>query len=311
MAETTPGDKRWWIAINGASCEVCDVPLARPVTRPRAEQLIGFPTSEEATKAQKFCLTAPMEEVERYFSGLRARLDAGEVRVISHSNPDAPTKGKTMWLEAGEEAPEGARLLVDPLLESTALPPHTTVIVRDASVIEVDKPLPPEMATGIPHNAGQVRIAIDGIWHFLFVPRPTREEIDGVGTGRVQVRMVAERHTLMLLFKYGGLPWQEGFFNAHRLHPDDRVFPPDPGEGMGWLLRTVLVDCGTTVVRSMRALALSRKFSVNVLRAIEAQLALERDEAQHQREIKRMQSRPMDSLAGSAHIRFVQGETAN
>lgn len=56
-------DERFWIAINGASCAMTALPMRNPLLTPTPEQMLGFPTPEEARRAQHIYLTAPMEEV--------------------------------------------------------------------------------------------------------------------------------------------------------------------------------------------------------------------------------------------------------
>ena len=51
------GESYWWIAINGPSCARSNFPMRKPLVTPTPEQLIGFPTAEEAEQAQHTCLT--------------------------------------------------------------------------------------------------------------------------------------------------------------------------------------------------------------------------------------------------------------
>ena len=75
-------DERYWIAINGASCALTAFPMRHPFVIPTPEQLLGFPTLDEARKAQQVCLNAPMPEVKRFMQSLSADVMAGRVRVI-------------------------------------------------------------------------------------------------------------------------------------------------------------------------------------------------------------------------------------
>jgi hypothetical protein len=94
--------KRYWIAINGASCALTSMPFEEPVTVPVARQLIGFPTLEEAQEAQRVCLQAPMKEVDRFWERLRPDVHAGRVRVINPAQPEPPTHGATQWMEGSQ-----------------------------------------------------------------------------------------------------------------------------------------------------------------------------------------------------------------
>jgi hypothetical protein len=94
--------KRYWIAINGASCAHTSIPLLEPTTVPVARQLVSFPTLEEAQEAQRICLHAPIEEVNLFFDGLRPAVKAGRMRVIEPESPEPPTTGPTAWMERSE-----------------------------------------------------------------------------------------------------------------------------------------------------------------------------------------------------------------
>ncbi len=90
----------YWIAINGGSCAMS--PTVLPPTLkviPTPEQLIGFPTREEAEAAQTQCLNAPINEVRKFLEGLAGRVGR-DIAVIQPTNPGPPTHGQTMWLEA-------------------------------------------------------------------------------------------------------------------------------------------------------------------------------------------------------------------
>lgn len=89
----------WWLAVNGASCAACFLPIERERLQvsPNPEQLIGFRTSEEQRNAQSLLLEAPIEEVRDYMRSLRPRIDAGEVAYFCPKNPEPPTRGQTMW----------------------------------------------------------------------------------------------------------------------------------------------------------------------------------------------------------------------
>jgi|ERR1035438_8979699 hypothetical protein len=100
----TEAKKLYWIAINGATVARSMMPMVRPTTRPRAEQLVGFPTTEEATSAQQLLLTAPIKQAERYIADLGARVASGELRLIRPKNPEPPTREETSWTDAERDS---------------------------------------------------------------------------------------------------------------------------------------------------------------------------------------------------------------
>src|SRR5262245_28898099 len=96
--------KLYWIAINGSGCALSRVRWRNPATRPRSQQMFGFPTLQEAQEAQKICLTAPVEKVEEFFESLRPDVQSGRVAYRRPNSPEPPTRGQTAWMEAEDES---------------------------------------------------------------------------------------------------------------------------------------------------------------------------------------------------------------
>ena len=96
--------QRYWIAVNGSSCAMSAMAMRDPVVTPTPEQMWGFPTLEEAQKAQQICLTAPMADVIAFLEGLRQDIKSGRILYRSPENPGPQTRGETVWLDAQEAA---------------------------------------------------------------------------------------------------------------------------------------------------------------------------------------------------------------
>jgi hypothetical protein len=94
------GGKRYWIAINGASCALSSMPFREPVTVPVAQQYVGFPTLAEAQKAQSICLHGTQAEQKAFMRGFYPDIKAGRIRVIQPVAPQPPTHAPTMWMES-------------------------------------------------------------------------------------------------------------------------------------------------------------------------------------------------------------------
>ena len=73
----------------------------------------------------------------------------------------------------------------------------------------------------------------------------------------------------------------------------------------------ILVDARTGIVRSLRPLAMSRRFSCAILNAFERQKALPADDAAHVRETAWFRRKSTSALAADAIDRFEQGDTAS
>lgn len=90
----------WWLAINGASCAASNFPIEvkKLAIQPVPQIVIGYRTQQEALERQQFFLTAPIEDVQRYFhSELRGMVAAGRAFVQRLPNPEPPTDGPTVW----------------------------------------------------------------------------------------------------------------------------------------------------------------------------------------------------------------------
>ncbi len=92
----TERDAHYWIAINGSSCAMSELPWKLPVTTPVAEVMFGFKTVEEALIAQDICLRSPIGEVK---TNMGEWLKRSDVVCIRPRNPGKKTDGPTMWQE--------------------------------------------------------------------------------------------------------------------------------------------------------------------------------------------------------------------
>jgi DNA-binding response OmpR family regulator len=95
-------DERYWIAINHDSCALCSYPLKEPLVTPTPQQLFGFLTLEEAERAQRTCLMAPMKKVHKFIKDLAIDVKIGRVRHIRPEHPQPPTKEATAWTDSDE-----------------------------------------------------------------------------------------------------------------------------------------------------------------------------------------------------------------
>lgn len=88
----------YYIAINGPSCALSRIPWNEPpIVSPTPQQLIGFPTVEEAEEMQAACLHDAIPAVEKKLLDLVPRVEAGEVQILTNPHPEPPTTGQTIW----------------------------------------------------------------------------------------------------------------------------------------------------------------------------------------------------------------------
>jgi hypothetical protein len=91
----------YWIAINRDSCTSASLPLPDTVrVSPIPQSLVGFPNQEEQIEAQKFLLTAPIDQIPYRLKEWQQRPD---IKIIIPNNPQPPTRGKTLWTIDGAE----------------------------------------------------------------------------------------------------------------------------------------------------------------------------------------------------------------
>ena len=95
---------RYWIAVNGSSCATSSMPMRDPMVVPTPEQMWGFPTFQEAQKAQQIVIAAPMPDVIAFLQGLHQDVKSGRILYRRPENPGPQTRGETVWMDAQEQA---------------------------------------------------------------------------------------------------------------------------------------------------------------------------------------------------------------
>lgn len=195
-----------------------------------------------------------------------------------------------------------------------------TELLRMPAAVEEDLATPPFEMLMVGHayasrtrwpEGMELRIGPGGLELVMLFGKPTEAEVKAVTEGRIAIRLLTAPHTMMFLFRCGDGPWMDAPFSVHRVLPEERVCPPDPGEGYSWMATFILVDAESGIVRGLRPLAMSRRFSCAILNAFERQKAQPADDAAHLRETAWFRRKSTSALAAEAIDRFEQGDTAN
>ena len=160
-----------------------------------------------------------------------------------------------------------------------------------------------EAHTSLPEGS-HVHINEGGMAFRVSVSTWTDGELAKFHRGRFCMRLVSAPHTLLFLARFGDEQRMDAPFSVHRVPDDERLCPPDPPEGHGWLLTLIAVDSDDGVVTGLRQLTLSRSFSRAVLREYQKQFTVPADEAAHAREYARFRTKSTTSLANGAMDRF-------
>lgn len=175
-----------------------------------------------------------------------------------------------------------------------------------------------EVAVGSLYQAGarnflegaHVSITPGGVELAIFMDEPTVGEVQAIQGKSPAMYLVERPNTMLFLAQFGDL-WLDAPYSIHRIPAAFRGSPPAPLQGYGWLLTVVVVDAGTGIVRAMRRLALSNRFSNAALRVLAEQANRPADLEHHVREVVALRATPLPELAATACSRFVLGETAN
>jgi hypothetical protein len=204
--------------------------------------------------------------------------------------------------------PDGSRGVIssEPFVRASRVGDEPPFVMQS---IHVGAPYPGQyvpMSNGVHASIGPHGIALT-----IMIDQPTARELGAVQRGMLSMRLLTAPNTMMFLARLGDSPWMEAPFSVHRLPEEARITPPAPPEGYGWLVRLVVIDSRTGLVRVLRVLALTRAFSIAVLGEYLQQKANKADETAHGREVADMQRLPTAVLAERASLRFAQGADAN
>lgn len=110
----------------------------------------------------------------------------------------------------------------------------------------------------------------------LFYPQPSAHEVQAIKRGTVEVALYTEGDLLLLLHRFGDLPWSDSPYSWHLLRqalPEQATLPPPLGEGeeSRTLLTVILVNAATGVIRALRVVSLSPAFTTALHLAILSQ----------------------------------------
>jgi hypothetical protein len=117
------------------------------------------------------------------------------------------------------------------------------------------------------YRAGQHELTI-------FYNRPTPEEVEAFSRGEAEFALHYEGKIIFFLYKFGGLAWADANYSWHLVGENERrVPPPARSAEERALLNVLLVDASTGVLKAMRALTLSPRFTRALEHAIREQAA--------------------------------------
>ena len=122
--------------------------------------------------------------------------------------------------------------------------------------LEVGKPYDPEKKNyreEVKFDFGQ-----SGATLIIAFNSPSVKEIDHIKNSDIEVGVYPKDELLFMLFKFGTLNWIDAPYSVHLSEPFTLEEIP---EEMGYSLFIVLIDAATGIVKALRTIGLSTKFS--------------------------------------------------
>ncbi len=107
----------------------------------------------------------------------------------------------------------------------------------------------------------------------LFLPDLTEREIEQVRSGRAEFRIFIRGGLLILVYRFGDMPWSDASYNWHMVSEEEQTTPEDPVDPtMGAALTVLLIEANTGVIKAMRLIGLQHDFTLALHRLIRLQI---------------------------------------
>lgn len=138
--------------------------------------------------------------------------------------------------------------------------------------IQVGQPLNPTIYSWPPMP--EYNFLDSGHELILSFPRPRPQEITAVWEATAHFAFTVVGDIIVFQYRFGGaLPWSDCGYNWHRVSEDIRTLPDMPAPGERAMLRVILIDANTGIVKALRALTFSHTFIKRLHQAIREQAA--------------------------------------
>ncbi len=156
----------------------------------------------------------------------------------------------------------------------------------DLSIIAVGQPYDPDISAfseGTHYN-----FDVSGHWvHYLY-QNPTQREIESIQSGEAQFGLYTKGPIIFLLHQFGGMLWNDSPYSVWLVSEESRKIPDEsPGHA---LLKVVMVDTATGIVRALRALTFSAEFTTRLHDAIRQQTLKSWSKEEHERTVRHIYS---------------------
>lgn len=137
---------------------------------------------------------------------------------------------------------------------------------------------------------------------------PTAIEERAYKSGPCEFALVVDGSAILLLSRFGPLPWADAPYSWHLVPADRRDLPSaDLDAEKRATIAITLVDLHSRLVRALRLVSVSPDFTRALHGAIRAQAAQSWSEAAYDADLARVFSSPTDALVSRAVARSVGG----
>lgn len=131
-------------------------------------------------------------------------------------------------------------------------------------------------------EGGQYNFRGGGHERLLSFRNTTKSEIEAVRTGEAEFALAVFQPVLFLLFRFGTMPWSGAPYTIHLVPESERKLPePEATAETRALLRTVLMEATTGIVKALRAFTFSPEFTRRLHEGIRKQAGLPWNEAEY------------------------------
>lgn len=125
----------------------------------------------------------------------------------------------------------------------------------------------------------------------LFFRHPKPVEVQAVKQGEASFGLVVQDDVILLVFRFGVIPWSDASYTWHRVPSEERTLPPALANVRERAqVTTFMIDADTGIILAIRQTSFSHEFTVALHRAIHEQAARPFDQVLFDRQLRMLYS---------------------
>ena len=130
-------------------------------------------------------------------------------------------------------------------------------------------------------------LADGGATLIVFFSFPTEKEIEQFSAGKkFEIRFLELYNQIILTTKIGDLQWMDAPYSPHVSEHLTKLSMPDDNTGLG--LTLMLVDSTTGMIKSLRLIGLSSKFTKDFFRTVSQNMSMPFDKTEYDNTLNRI-----------------------